>query len=292
MHSLYKNMTGGGLDYDSDVRVINTNERVEARLQEILGEEMPQAVNEYEEEEFGYEEESEYGEEGAEGEYDPEFQEGIESLADGLDIDEIATQRLAQASEEAQDILAAAQEQAESLLAQAGQEASELKEEAKEEGYREGVASAQEDMRVQQEDFEIEKSAWEQDKRIQQASMEYELVDKILKIVDKVFRVTLSDYKGMILQMVTDAISGIDGAKSFAIKVAPENLDFMETMLSSLQKKVGSGVTIEVSADSGLTAEQCMLETETGLFDCSPFKEFENLAQSIRVLAAPDLDEE
>ncbi len=272
--SMFKNMNGGRFDSDSDVFEIDMNNLADEKIKEQLkGQDMAEPVFEgFSPEDFEN--------------LDPEFLEGMESLVEDVSPEDKAKEILDEANSEAEDILNDANEKAQNIIDEANQKRDAIYHEAQDSGYNEGMDKANSEFANMKKELDNERAAFEQERQIKEASMEKDLVDKILDVVDRVFHTALSEDKDIILKLVTDAISGIENAKHFTIHVAPGNLDFMDSMLEVIQAKVGSSCTLEVSGDSSISDDGCLIETETGMFDVSPFKEFDNLAHRIRVLSS------
>ncbi len=183
-------------------------------------------------------------------------------------------------------ILEAAQLEADRIIAEANSQVQQLRDNAISEGRDIGISQGQQEIAEQLEELNAKTKQLEQQYMIKQAMLERDLVDTILTVVDKVFKTQLSDKKALVLQMVSDCMAGIDGAKHFNIRVSQKNVQFMANMIVSLQRQMGPTVSIEVSPDNNFDDTQVVIETETGMFDCSPLKEFENLCKDIRTLAA------
>ena len=180
-------------------------------------------------------------------------------------------------------ILEAARLEAERIISEANGQAQRLREDAVSQGRDIGISQAKAEM---QQELDTRKQELEQQYMIKQATLERDLVDTILTVVDKVFKTQLAGKKSIVLQMVSDCIAGIDGAKHFNIRVSHKNIQLMNGMIANLQEQMGSAITIEATPDAGFNDTQVVIETETGIFDCSPLKEFENLCNDIRSLAA------
>lgn len=267
MLNLYKNTSGGYFNNEQDAVMIDSDALIEEKLKAYIE---PEPVPEPDE---------------PVSEEEAQFLEGVEALVRDEEPEEEPEDILEEAKLQAQEILDSAQAQADSILDTARAEAVEIRDEARQEGFNHGLADAQEEVRTEQEEFNSRMKAREDELNIREAGMERDLVDKIITVIDNIFHSALIDKKSMILALVSDAMSGIDGARHFTIKVSPDNLAFVESVRDSLIKKVGNGVTIESVSDSSLDDTQCILETDTGVFDCSPFRQMENLMAYLKLLS-------
>ena len=214
-----------------------------------------------------------------------EFFEGVEALVRDEEPEESPEDIVEEARLQANEIIEKAQSEASNIIDTARAEAVDIRDEAHKEGFNHGLAEASEEAKAREEEFNNQIQARENELKIKEAGMERDLVDKILSIVDNIFHTQLTDKKNIILALVSDAMMGVEGAKHFTIKVSPDNLAFMESVTDSLAKRIGGGIVVEALSDASLDESQCVLETETGVFDCSPFRELDNLLADIRLLS-------
>lgn len=251
---------------DQVKRVINSNaivaERLEMAAREIKGSLVP-------------------GEDG--------FAEGI--LAEKVDVvDEEKIDYVENAKMEAEQILGEAKEQADRLLKEAHEHTERVLAEAKEQGYQEG-------QQRQQEEFEQIKNELEQEYQQKKAEldsdyqekfehMEKDLVDVILDVFNKVFHIQFDNKKHILMYLINNAILNIEGEKSFRIRVARGNLLFLENHKEEMLDRVGHDVELEIVADSMMDGNDCVIETESGVFDCSLGVQLENLIKDIRSLCS------
>ena len=97
--------------------------------------------------------------------------------------------------------------------------------------------------------------------------LEPKLLDVILDVVEKVFHIQFNDKRDILLHLISGTIAEIEGCKNFRIRV-------------------GKDSQIEVISDTSLEGNQCVIETETGVFDCSLGVQLENLIKDLRSLSA------
>lgn len=194
------------------------------------------------------------------------------------------------ASEEAEQILADAKAEAEAILEAARQQAVTIREEAKTQGYEEGAMqkiAELEAIEVQNAaDFETKKRNLEAEHMEKMKNMESELVDVILEVFNKVFHIQFDNKKHILMHLINDAILNIEGDKKFRIKVADSNVQFLENHREDILERVGHGIELEFIADSSMVGNDCVIETDSGVFDCSLGTQLENLIKDIRSLCS------
>lgn len=205
--------------------------------------------------------------------------------------DPVDTQEAAAAArEEAERVLAEAKENADRMLAEAQAQAQTIRETAKQQGIDDGQAWLTEEnsRRTQQleQEYGARKAELEsvyQDKR---EHMEAELVDVILEVFNKVFHIQYDNKKDILLHLIDNAILNIEGEKKFRIKVAEENAAFLESHKNEILERVGHDVELEILSDFTMDGNNCTIETDSGVFDCSLGVQLENLIKDIRSLCS------
>lgn len=193
-------------------------------------------------------------------------------------------------SEKAEEILAEARQQADNLINEAKQEAESIREDAKRQGYSEGQDALEQEYagKKQQLDQEHQKRRTELESTYQekQKNMERELVDVILEVFNKVFHIQFDDKKEILLYLINNAIANIEDEKHFRIKVAGDNVQFLENHKDEILDRVGHDIDLEIVSDYTLDGNDCVIETDSGIFDCSLGVQLDNLMKDIRSLCS------
>lgn len=253
-----------------NARIINSNEILEARMAKML--ERRRVEQEHQEE------------------LARNFEAGIVNDATDV-IEETETgDELALAKTEAERILNEAKTEAETIRNEACREAENLREEAYTQGYADGNAAIQKELQERQMQMETAYSdrsrMLEADYIKKRAEMEHDLVDVILEVFNKVFHIQFDNKKDILMHLINDAILNIEGDRKFRIKVADSNVLFLENHREDILERVGHGIELEFIADSGMDGNDCLIETDSGVFDCSLGTQLENLIKDIRSLCS------
>ncbi|MDE6903430.1 MAG: hypothetical protein K2P76_00515 [Lachnospiraceae bacterium] len=178
------------------------------------------------------------------------------------------------------------------MLNEAYQQSEEIKtsarEEGHEEGYREGSEKARRELEEEygkkQAQLEEHKLSLQADYNREMKELEPMLLDTILTVVEKVFHIQFSDKKDILLYLVENAVMNIEGCKSFRIRVGEEQRAFLERRKEEILEQVGHDVTLEILSDSSFQEDQCVIETDTGIFDCGTGVQLENLIRDMKAL--------
>ena len=243
-------------------RVIDTNEMIAERMQAI-----EKAQRQARREELLRQRREAMEAAGEDGEI--EFTEGL--FAENLDLEpepepeEPEVDYVAQAKEEAAQLLAEAGERANEMHDQAVFEAQQLRETAQKEGYAAGYEEAQQKAQAELDQERARLEALEQHLR-------------------EVFRIQFSDKREMLLQLVMNAMRGIRETKQYKIRVCEDEVAFLREKKGVLQEKVGEDVSIEIVMDPELSKSQCIIDADSGVYDCSLDVELDNLGRDLKSL--------
>jgi len=167
------------------------------------------------------------------------------------------------ASNEAQSI----KDEANEILAQAHMEADRLLQEAKKQGY--------------QQKAEQLTNEYEQLK----AAIEPELVNTITDVFRKVTRVVSDDNQDIILGLIGNVLKNAETSNDFVIKVSPEDYKFLTNNQGKIYCAVSKEINLDIVADTTMKKNECIIETDAGVFDCSLDIELNNLIKDIKLLS-------
>lgn len=190
---------------------------------------------------------------------------------------------------EAERIIEEARLQAEQIIADANKNADAAFEEAKQNGYYEGNEKAQEEMNIKQAQLEAEfdnkRKELEQEYNNLKESIEPELVEVITDVFRKVTGVVAEDNQEIILHLINDVMHNADGSRDYVIKVSPDDYKFLVNNQGKIYCAMSKEVNIDIVEDATLERNQCMIETNTGIFNCSLDIELNNLIKNIKLLS-------
>lgn len=210
-----------------------------------------------------------------------------------------------EAQDDAGMILTRAQEEAESILAEAKAEAMRVREEAKKQaeveknriladakqhGYSEGIAQARAEAKKEtdaaKKEYQKKERQLEDFYQQQVDELEPQLVGAITDIYQHIFHVELESYREILAHLISDTLRKIDGAHDFMIHVSKEDYPHV-----SMQKKqilagaVSANCNVEIVEDMTLAKNECLIETENGIFDCGLGTQLAELKQKLMLLS-------
>lgn len=194
----------------------------------------------------------------------------------------------------AEELLNQAEEEIAKMRKKASEELEEERknvlEKAKKEGFDQGFETGQKqgealaDEKIEQ----LEKQKLQMQKEYQEKveELEPDLVDTITRIYEKVFDVELKDYRGIIVYLISTAMSQIEGARNFLIHVSKEDYSYVSIQKKEIvESSVGGNVSVEIVEDVSLKKNECLIETEGGIFDCGLGTQLEELEKKLKLLS-------
>ena len=232
----------------------------------------------------------------------PSSGEMIDGFLAGLDAEEIQLESqvtpeeiLEQARIDSEAIIARAQAEALQITSDANRRADMLFEQKKQLGYQEGVSRLQDEIleRKAKLQEEFEQKELELQQMAQALQMDYEaklevleadMVDVMIQVFHKVFNIQFDNKKQILLHLIKDTMLGIDACKEFVVRVADGNYKFIESHVADIKEKIGNDVSIDVVNDRNLEEDDCIIETATGVYNCSIDMVLSNLEKDIKSL--------
>lgn len=202
---------------------------------------------------------------------------------------EAISKRIAMAEEEAENIINAASIRADQIVEEAKQKIKNAEEQAREHGYQEGLDKAVNEFEAKkkalEQDYENKMSALVQDFEQRKKQLEPELVDVLTDVFNKVTLTVAEDNHDIVLHLINGVLKNTEQSKEFVIKVSLEDYPFVVSNQGKLYCAMTKEVSIDIIEDSSLGRNQCVVETDGGVFNCSLDVELSNLIKKIKLLS-------
>lgn len=249
-------------------RIIDSNDLIARKIEELIENE---SMKDQENEE----------------QFDRDFVSGIKADTVELLLEDETQDISIEASEE---LLINARQEAEEILENARQEAIIIKEQGfkqgknsgYEAGYSEGIAKAN----ILEEGIKDKEKALEEAYEKEIEKIEPLLVDTIIEVIEKVLPIQLLDKKDIVLHLLKSALAKIDNSKEFIVRVSKEDAYFVKEKKEFITSKVSRAASVEIVEDMSLSKNQCMIETDGGIFDCSLDTQLNALVKELRTLSS------
>ncbi len=212
------------------------------------------------------------------------------SVSNVLKTSEDAEAIRAKAREEAEELLQEAKAEAERLLTEAKATALAERErvlaDAKQQGYTEGMLKLQKETEHLQREYQEKERQLEMEYQQYFNELEPQFVDTITSIYEHIFHVELRSYREVLTYLISTTMRKIEGNRNFIIHVSKDDYPYV-----SMQKKqiavgaTASNSSVEVVEDLTLAKNECLIETEGGIFDCGLGTQLAELGQKLRILS-------
>lgn len=221
-----------------------------------------------------------------------EFIEGIDEasvsrlLEDGAEAD---SANLEQIRQQADSIIALASNDAKAIIDRANRDAEAIRIDSamvgKQEGYAEGKRMAEAELLALKKEMEEERVQMEieYNERVQQ--IEPMLIDTILTVFEKVTHVLAADQKDLVVRLVNDVLMKTEMGREFLVRVSSEDYPFVMDNREAIAGVVSGRVHIEIVEDPTFYKGQCLIESDSGIYDCSLDIQMENLIRAIKLMS-------
>ena len=194
-----------------------------------------------------------------------------------------------QARTAADDIIERANSEAERIIRNAKKEADTMWEKAYAEAKRDGYDAGVKEGRIEADHMRNELL---KEKKQQQSeyvelleNMEKDLVGIMLEVFEKVTKVLSADKKDIMLHLIDNALNHIESSKEFVIRVSKDDYQFVTKHKEFIQEAIPQNGSLEIVKDATLERNQCLIETDGGIFDCSLDVQLENLIMEVKALS-------
>lgn len=190
---------------------------------------------------------------------------------------------------EAEQILEEARIRSEDLVSKANEQVDQIKESARNEGWRQGYEDgrqkANEELAAEQEKIEQQRTALSEHYQQKLSEMEGQVLTAVCDVMEQVFHIQFDEFGDILLHLVGQAVRQIESCKEFTVRVHPEQYEYLNSHPQELAAQLGPSVQILLEADASMDKSGCVIETDSGFFDCSLDVQFANLIKAIRMLS-------
>lgn len=217
---------------------------------------------------------------------------GDGSFHEGLDAPDVSAEPEMPAvdPDAARIALEQIQEQADQLIADAQAQAEEIKNNAfsqgHDAGYQAGYQEAVAAKAAQDAEFEQLKKELEESYRAMADAFEPEMVETLTRIYEHVFNVRFAEDKNVILHLIEQTLSRTEPTGDFLIHVSGADYETLIDAKDSLRAAIPNpNCNLEIVEDTFLKENECMIETDGGVFDCGLGTELSELSKKLQLLS-------
>lgn len=211
------------------------------------------------------------------------------NTTDSDEIKESAENVLAEAQAKSNELIEIAYADAKHIVDAAMKEAQNIKTKAYSEGLEAGKSEGRDMVNAEKErisrEYESLRVQLEDEYREKIKQIEPELADVMLEVFSSVTKVLSADQKDMILALVDKVLSGTESNKNYIIKASREDAEFLRENRENILKSVNRDISIEIVEDASMRKNECIIDTDMGIYDCSLDIQLENLMKAIKILS-------
>lgn len=196
----------------------------------------------------------------------------LEPVYDGPSPEELiaqAQEEIAQMKESAKAEINAARKKA----------AEEGRQEGRNQGYNDGAAAAEAELAEA-------KRQLEEAYREKIHELEPEFVKQLTGIYEHIFRVELGEYQDLVMQLLEGCMQKIETSSTYIVHVGPADYPFVSMQKKMLMEEMGNkNASLEVVEDVTMKKNECMIEADSGIYDCSLDIQLKALRRELLVLS-------
>ena len=171
-------------------------------------------------------------------------------------------------------------------IAQAEKEKDGIFEQARKQGYDAGLAKARSEEENLKSEYQDKIAQLEAQYQQIFEEMEPMLVDTITGIYEHIFQVELGFHREILEHLISNTVHRLEGGHSFLIHVSKDDYSFVNMQKKQILNGAVSGAdTVDVVEDMTLSKNQCMIETDSGIFDCGLDTQLSELRRKLMLLS-------
>lgn len=210
------------------------------------------------------------------------FVEGLKAVV----VDPVPTDE--ELSEKSVKLIEEARKEAKSIIDKARLEAEQIKAEAlanaKKKGYEEGQLQSQKEAQKKQAELEQLRRRQQEEYEALVEELEPRMAEIMADLIGKITGILVEDRQDVILYLVERAFLNMDKADSYTIRISREDYDFLSGKKDYLISLSGREINLFITEDASLIKNQCRIETELKVIDCSLDVQLTNLITDIKLL--------
>lgn len=215
--------------------------------------------------------------------YALEHPEGEQSQEEEPEIDMEAVRA------EAEQIQKDAQAKADKMIENARGQVDEIRGRAEKEGfqkgYEDGKKQAAQEQEIQEQKLNQYREELEEQHQQRMQELEGQVLEAVCDVMEQVLHIQVDEYGPILLHLAGHALQQIEGTREFTVRIHPDQYGYVQEHQQELVDQLGPSIQIRLEADMSLDQSGCVIETDSGFFDCSLDVQFANLIKAIRMLS-------
>ena len=228
-------------------------------------------------------------------------EDGSEGFSEGLEAETLQPEQMPDMKEQmqlaqvrAEEILADAQAQAEEICRKAQtmaeQDARAAYEDAKrsgeQDGYRDGLAKAEAEAEMLRKEYDLKQQQLCEEYHQKMEEMEPYLIQQLTGIYEHVFGVELSEHRNILQHLLAATLRNIEISDHYLIHVSEQDYPYVSMQKAQIvEEGCVKNAGLEITEDRTLGKNECLIETENGIFDCGLSTQLTELKRKLQLLS-------
>ena len=200
----------------------------------------------------------------------------------------IPEQIIEQAKNEASQIVENAMVHAEKIMREAEDYVNKLKSEnfesSKKEGYAQGYDLAQREIAELKESLILQQHTNNEEFETKVCQLEKDIIGIVTSLIGEITGVIVEN-EDVLIHILHRTFMNIENSNKYIIKVSEQDYSTVLDNKEALYINVKEGAIIEVVSDSNLNKNQCLIETDVNIIDCSLDVQMKNVSTQLRLLS-------
>lgn len=153
-------------------------------------------------------------------------------------------------------------------------------------GYDEGMRRAEAEAAAMREALNQERARMQEEYNQMIDELEPQFIDTITAVYEHIFQTDLENERSILVHLVDSVLRKIESSRTYIVHVCPEDYPYVNMQKKALAEGAVSGRGIvEIVEDITLRKNECMIETDGGIFDCGVGTQLEELTKKLRLLS-------
>jgi flagellar assembly protein FliH len=214
---------------------------------------------------------------------DGTFVEGLQAVV----VEQVPS--LEEHRENAARIIENAEQEAKGILEKAKKDAEVLKNEAfetaRKKGYEEGTLQSRKEFQRLQAEYDEKSKNLQLEFEHTMQSMEPQMAEIIASLVEKITGVVIEGREEVIMYLIDKTFQNIEKCDEYTVRVSKENYEYISLRKNLLLSAIGREVNLNILEDASLKSNQCLIETEQKVINCSLDVQLRNLITDLKLIA-------
>lgn len=213
-----------------------------------------------------------------------EFVEGLRAIV----VETLPSQE--DIKEQTDKIIEDAARQAEEIIEEAKKEAENLKKDAisvaQKRGYDEGIEKSRYETQRLKADFDEKMRKLQKEYEDMMLSLEPQMAEIIVQLIEKITGILVSEKEEVILYLIKRSIKNMDKSSEYTIRISSQDYEYVTMRKDLIAEALGREILLYVIEDTALVKNQCLIETNLQVINCSLDIQLKNLITDLKLISS------